>query len=272
VRKILFCFSGAQYHETTRRIVEDGPRFGATDVWVVDDVWLVTRHPQHWEETRHLWSLPGVRGVNWFAFKPFVILDMLRRCQPGDVLLYVDADTYPIHSLAPVFAITTRDGHMVFRCCAQLHRHWCTSACFQNCGIPVDAQGIPIDRPRYYDTWHGCARFMGLTLSDENLTFLQEWYRLCLNVDNTTFDLPPPSRYGPENPALHQHRTEQAIMTNLVLKRGWRMWREACQFGEVGDDGPQDRDAYGQLFHQDGHHTWSHDLTYPGSYFRNIND
>lgn len=261
-----------QYHNTTQRTVQDGPKFGATDVWVTDDVWLRCHRPKHWMDTKHLWSRPGVKGVNWFAFKPFVILDMLNRCQPDDVLFYVDADTYPISDLKPAFDITRRDTRMLFRCCAQLHKWWCTSACFQNCGIPVDTTGVPLERARYYDTWHGCARFMGLMPTDENKDFLQEWYKHCLNIDNTTFDFPPVEKYGPENPELHQHRTEQAIMTNMALKRGWRLWREACQFGEVHDDGPQDREAFGQLFFQDGSHSWGPPPIRPGSYFRNIND
>ncbi len=62
-------------------------------------------------------------------------------------------------------------------------------------------------------------------------------------------------------------------MTNLALKRGWYFWREACQFGECGpDDGPQDRDAFGQLFHQDGTWSWGPEPWKPGSHFRNIHD
>lgn len=270
-------FSGSKYHVPTQRIVEDAPKFGVTDVLIFDDVWLQHQRPQHWKDAAHLRSSPGVKGVDWFAFKSFTILDALNRCGPDDLLFYTDADTYPIADLAPAYNIVERDGHMIFRCCAQYHKWWTTAACLIHCGIPVQ-DGIPIEKEKYFGpddkpVWHGCARFMGFKPTEENKEFLREWYRICLIKDATTFDAPPPEKYGPENKFLHQHRTEQAIMTNLALKKGWYFWREACQFGECGpDDGPQDRDAFGQLFFQDGTWSWGPNPTLPGSYFRNIND
>jgi len=254
--------------------VEDAPKFGATDVFVADDYWLRTKHPQHWRDTQHLWSRPDVRGCNWFAFKPYFIRKMLERCKEGDALLYLDADTYPVADIKCCFDITRRDGHMVFHCVGQLHKWWCTRACFVEMGIPVDPAGVPIDRAKFFDVPHGCARFLGLLPTPENFQFLDDWYRYCLNLDCTTFEDGRKferltKKYGPEQPELHQHRTEQAIMTNLVLLRGWRMWREACQFGESVDT---DRDVYPQLFYQNGSHSWDPSPRWPGSSFRNIND
>lgn len=279
-RKILMAFSGSKYHVPTQRIVEDAPNLGVTDVWIYDDIWLREQRPQHWLDSAHLWQRADVKGVNWFAFKPFVILDALNRCGPDDLLFYTDADTYPIADLTPAYDIVARAGHMVFRCCAQYHKWWCTSACFQLCGIPTQ-DGIPVEKEKYYGVydmtppkivWHGCARFMGFANNEANKEFLREWCRICLIKDATTFDTPPPEKYGRENPELHQHRTEQAIMTNLALKRGWYFWREACQFGECGDDGPQDREQFGQLFFQDGRNSWGPNPMAPGSHFRNIHD
>ncbi len=273
MQNTLIAFSGAQYHDTTKRIVEDSVKFGATQVKIYDDFWLRNKRPQMWLDMKHLWSRPDARGISWFSWKPATILDALNRCGPDDAIFYVDADTYPIHDLKVVFDTTRRDGHMVFNCIAQPHKYWCTRACFQEMGIPTDTNGVPIDRARYYDTLHACARFMGFMPTDENRHFLNEWYRYCLNIDCTTFQISNPEKYGPEQPELKQHRTEQAIFTNLVLQKGWKLWREACQFGEPW---PEDRDAYPQLFFQNGQHTFAPGFEWgnytAGSSFRNVND
>ena len=53
-----------------------------------------------------------------------------------------------------------------------------------------------------------------------------------------------------ELPAFHEHRDEQAIMTNLVHKYGYKLHREADQTGEDPSCFHVDRELYGQLFEQ----------------------
>jgi hypothetical protein len=254
VTKILCTFSGEAYHETTQRIVEDGPKFGAEKVWVYDDIWLRDKRPAHWEQTKAHREHPQARGVNWFAFKPFVILDAVDRMADGDILLFTDADTYPIHDLSILFDIGRRDGIMLFEACGWFQKQWCTQATFSLMGLnPED----------FYEKPHGCARFMVFTKAHR--PFLVEWLTHCLDIRCTTFD--PRPEFGPEHPEFRQHRCEQAIMTNLAHKYGHKLYREACQFGEGW---PQDRDLYPQLFFQNGSHTWRSRGN--GSEFRNIND
>lgn len=260
MRKIYACFSGEMYHDWTERIVKDGPRFGADEVWVFDDYWLRTRHPEHIRDSLHLIQTPGVRGINWFAFKAFTVLKALERATPGDVVLFTDADTYPIHDLSVIFEIAKRDGIMLFKCVGQLHKWWCKRSCYENMGISCD----PYD-PKYYDVPHGCARFMAFEVNDTNKALMKEWLHYCLIKDCTTFE-PSPALYGPENPELHQHRCEQAILTNLAYKHGIRLYREACQFGNSVEE---DKDLFPQLFEQNGSHTWGK-VRGQGSMFRNV--
>ncbi len=261
MRKIYITFSGDRYHDWTKKIVEDGPRFGADEVRVYDDYWLRTKHPEHIAATQHLMKRPVVRGYNWFAFKPFTLLQALKTSALGDVILYTDADTYPIHDLGVIFDTAARDGMMLFKCVGQLHKWWCKRSCYAVMGIATD----PYD-PRFYDVPHGCARFMAFRNDQASVDFLEEWLHYCCILDATTFE-PSPAQYGPENPELHEHRTEQAIFTNLAYKHGRRLYREACQFGESVAD---DRDLFPQLFFQNGLHTWDPQPKWPGSSFRNV--
>ena len=72
-------FSGAMYNDTTRRIIEDAPRFGADAVWVYDDHWLVTHRGGFYSRMRYFFEHHASRGFGWFTWKPFVILDALNR-------------------------------------------------------------------------------------------------------------------------------------------------------------------------------------------------
>ncbi len=262
---VYITFSGERYHDTTQRIVEDAPKFGADRVLVYDDHWLRTKRPQHLVDSAHLVNHPRNRGVNWFAFKPFVILDALDRVTDDDVVLFTDGDTYPIAPLNTLFDIGRRDGLMLFRANGWPHqRVWCKRDCFLVMGL---------DEPRYHESQCGCARFMVFTRRQR--AFLEEWLRYCLILEATTFD---PSVLGqPELAGFKEHRCEQAIMSLLAEKYGHRLYREACEFGDTTDpqglpDSLLDRDLYPRLFTQIYGNSYSPGFVYPGSAFRNVND
>jgi hypothetical protein len=267
MRKVLITFSGAQYHDTTKKTVEDAPKFGATEVLVYDDWWLFNKCPGHIADTRHLIDHPRNRGVNWFCFKPFVILDALNRVGPEDVVFYIDGDTFPIADINVVFDITARDGIMLFMANGWAHqRVWCKRACF----VLMNQ-----DKPEYHEAHCGVARFMGFT--HRHRDFLKSWLGFCMMQECTTFDINP--NFGPELPGFKEHRCEQAIMTNLAHKHGIKLHREADEWGDTVDpqgypDSLLDRDLYDRLFTQ----TWGDNYApgvvrgdkSAGSIFRNV--
>ena len=114
MRKILATFSGNKYHGPTQRIVEDAPKFGVDGVLVYDDHWLDQNKQKECAEAKWLFDHHDMRGFGWFFWKSVVIQDALPRVSPGDVVLFTDADTYPIHDLSIIYQIAERDGIMLF--------------------------------------------------------------------------------------------------------------------------------------------------------------
>ena len=230
-------FSGANYDETTRRVVEDAPTFGVDTVLVYDDCWFMDHDFVKGQQNQWLLNHPKKRGLLWYVWKPLVILDALDRLNIGDVLLYTDADTYPIADLSPLFAIARRDDAMFFEASMWEQYQWCKQDCFM-----VMAQ----DEPRYHQAKAGCARFMLFQKGPwAARQFLYEWLTYCVNPLANTFDI---SHMALEPAGFIEHRCEQAILTNLCHKYGYKLHREACQ---AGDAFSNDRDLYPTLFHQD---------------------
>jgi hypothetical protein len=265
LRKIYITFSGAQYEQTTNLIVDAAPKFGADEVWVYDDHWLKQtefyRH-NHWLWEHHGDQHNNKRGFGWFAWKPFIILDALDRLSDGDVVLFTDADTYPIAGLSPLYQeCSDIGGAMLFSAIGweRCHQMWCKRDCFIVMGQ---------DEERYWNADHGVARFMFFQKGPwKPRQFLYEWMTYCVNPLATTFDdnvIGHPNVGGPDGQTFKEHRTEQAIMTNLAHKYGFKLYREACQFGEGSN---ADRDLYPQLFVQDGGKSYNDGN---GSRYRNV--
>lgn len=242
MKRIYLTFSGSAYHATTAKIVHDAPRFGADEVVVYDDKRLIAT--EFWKLNGWLYNRPDKHGQNgrgfgWFCWKPFIILDALSRCEDGDIVLYTDADTYPIAPIGVLYdECAKRNGMMLFSAVGCWNTMWTKRDC-----LIVMGQ----DEPKYRDCQHAVARFMLFQKGPWRVSqFLMEWLTYCLNPTAQTFD---PSVLAPEYPELHEHRTEQSIFTLLAHKYGEKLYREACQFG---NSVPDDKDLYGQLFEQVG--------------------
>jgi hypothetical protein len=260
----LICFGGADYDATIAEIVENGPQFGADRVLVYDDRWLTTT--PFYEKHKALWSagLPGAstrhRGFGWFCWKPYIILDALKHSAPDDVVLYIDADTYPIHDLSVIFDIARRDGIMLFASNGWTNDQWVKRDCLEAMWC-MDEWGI--DNPHTVARF--CAfkkpRFEFIEGESRTMALLDAWQTYSTNRRCTTFD---PSA-GVEHPNFREHRCEQAILSVLQVQYGIRLYREACQFGNGFD---MDWDLYPQLFEQVG--CAGHSPVLTGSRFRNI--
>ena len=260
MKKFYITFSGAAYDETTSRIVEFAPRFGADEVLVYDDRWLLGT--EFYQLNKWLWTYPDTtdpkrspRGFGWFCWKPFIILDCLNRMADGDIVLFTDADTFPIHDLSMLYDECARiGGTMLFNAYGCDNVNWCKTDC----------QIVMGNWPEFHGhKTAGVARFMLFQKGPWHVRqFLLEWLTYCLNPIATTFDS---SKIRPDSELLNEHRTEQAIMTLLSYKYGHKLYREACQFGATQ---PEDQELYPQLFQQVGcaHHVKS----LAGSRFRNV--
>ncbi len=255
-------------HSPMRRGEDGRPEREEQSILVYDDVWLA-QHPFA-KLNAWLFEHPGQRmadgsyrkrGVGWYAWKPLVILDALDRADDGDVVLYVDGDTYPIADLSPIYEYTREHGAMLFAAMGHDHRKWCKAACHFVMGQP-EMYGCSCQA--------GVARFCAFRKGDYLARqFLAEWLTYAVNPAATTFDASAlGSRMLPEHPAFTEHRTEQAIMTNLAYKYGYPLHREADQSGEGH---PQDRDLYPQLFVQVENLTrYALDSNGKGSRWRNV--
>jgi hypothetical protein len=239
--------------------VEDAPKFGVDEVRVYDDRWLM--QTEFYRLNRWIFDLKSrneKRGFGWYSWKPFVILQALdwTELNYGDaVILWTDADTFPIGDLTPLFEQCRKDGGiMLFAAegCAQgvYTKHSCMTAMGQ-------------DTHEFRMAQHATARFALFEAGNYRAKqFLMEWQTYCLNPMCIGFET-----YRGENEykEYQEHRSDQSILTNLAHKYGLRLYREADQFGDGTD---RDREIFGTVFKQIGQYDKPRSLD--GSKYRNV--
>ena len=261
MKRVLITFGGSAYDKTTQETVNRAPFLGVDEVLVYDDVWL-RAHP-FYSTNRWLFELSGVKGLCWFAWKPLVIMDALERCQPGDIVLYIDGDTYPIADLTPLYDRCAADGgQMLFAAQGCSNRQWVKSDCWNTMAAHIARPGR---QHVVTDSQHAVARFMIFQAGHWHVRqFLMEWLTYCLNPLATTFD---PSLIIPQEvKGFEQHRTEQAILSLLAHKYYFKLYREADAFGNNELEKHGTDSWYPQCFVQE---FGSGPRTNAGSRFRN---
>ncbi len=232
-KNIYITFSGERYERETALIVGKyasldlgngqhipcgAHRLGADKVLVYDDKWLI-EETNFTHKYSHLFK-EGNHGFGWFSWKPYVIADALSKLDDGDVVLYTDADTFPISDLRPFYAQCRNEGGiLLFAACGCSNRHWNKRDCMILMGMDDD---------QWRDKQHAVARFMLFEKSKRSIEFLNLWLNLATDLRATTFD---DSVLAPEYDDCVQHRCEQAILTNLAHKYELPLHREPCEGG-----------------------------------------
>ena len=263
MKRWLCSFGGSAYDEITEKTVALAPQFGADQVVVFDDRWLMEQSLFSDPRFQYLYTHKGVgnpnggRGFGWMSWKPFLLADCMRRMAPGDVVLYLDADTYPVADFSFLCDLCAKEGGIFAfmatgREAALRHGDWTKRDCFIQMGM---------DDAKYRDAQAGVARFVLFQKGAVGVPeFLDAWQGFALDPLCQTFE---PSVLAPEHPGFREHRCEQSVFTNLCHLYGLKLHREACEFGK---DCPQDWDLYPQLFSQQ---YCAQPKTLKGSKFRN---
>jgi len=161
------------------------------------------------------------KGIGYWAWKPYIILQAMQSLDEGDVVVYGDCGHEIIASLEPLIKICTEETPVLLFANGNLiNAHWTKRDCF----VEMDC-----DQWKY---WYGRqvdASFSLYRKSRESIQFLDDWQHYCANEKALT-DLP--NQDGKKNlPGYIQHRWDQSILSLLAIRHNIALYRMPTQFG-----------------------------------------
>lgn len=258
MKSILITFGGAAYdHQTTKTYQFARPSNGVDVFKVYDDAWLV-RTP-FYEQNRWIFERQPQHGFGFCSWKPYIIQHALTYyADVGDVVMYLDADTYPLADLSCLFEMAFRDDIVLFEEQGCVNKTWIKGECFQ----AMDAIG-------WSDKMIACGRFQ-LFQKHAYCTqqFLMEWLAYSLNRRCQFHE--PSLNPNLDDPTFIKNSCEQSVLSLLAAKYDIPLHRTPDQNGwPVAHNGNyKPDDTYPQLFVQVGARGNVGDLS--GSRFRNV--
>jgi hypothetical protein len=257
MNRILITFGGSAYD---RQIAKQSRcLLAGIKHKVYDDAWLI-RTP-FYELNRWIFERKPRHGFGFCSWKPFIIWHALHNfAQQGDVVMYLDADTYPQGDFSELFEYAERRGIMLFEEQGCVNKTWIKQECFE---------AMYVDSHEAHEAMHACGRFQLFRKGDYlNHQFLAEWQTYSLNPRCTFHG---GSRAGvPDDLSFIRNSCEQSVLSLLARKYGIPLHRTPDQNGwPVANEGAYKvEDSYPQLFVQDGNRGNVGDVS--GSRYRNI--
>jgi len=166
---------------------------------------------------RALSLLSHPRGSGYWSWKPHIILQTLKQLPDDAAVLYYDAGRYLggftiRRSVAPLIDFADRHGGMMPGVSIPHfgpNARWTRRDCFvlMNC-----------DAPAFWKHPQVQATFSVWLNRPATLTFLEQWRRHCADIRIIGDG---PSMCGlPNFPGFVDHRHDQSVLTNLVVKHG----------------------------------------------------
>lgn len=186
---------------------------------------------EFYETYKHI--LDQERGAGYWLWKPYFILKMLEASENNELIVYTDAG---IEFVADVHNLTNEmQGDIMVFANGWRHGDWCKG----------DVLNL-MDALDYVDSQQLQASCIILRVSDYSKQFVSEWLEWCCHPN---FIDDSPSLCTNE-PTFKEHRHDQAILTNLVLREGIPFNRWCTQYNLKGQEIFNNK--YGVVFNHHG--------------------
>jgi hypothetical protein len=163
--------------------------------------------------------LDAKRGAGYWLFKPYVIMEAICIADEGDVIIYADAGIEFVESVRHI--IDRMDQDIFFFTNGFPHVEWCKGDVYNAILGPLFSNHAHTDRDRTESGFRKQvqASVIFFKVNEATRNFVKEWLLWCQMpgfIDDSPSKLP-------NYPTFAEHRHDQAILTCLQIKYGYKV-------------------------------------------------
>jgi hypothetical protein len=159
------------------------------------------------------------KGMGYWLWKPYIILESLNKLKEDDILVYSDCGIELLHDIHPIIELTNNQSIILFGNANHQNYMWTKRDCF----ILMDC-----DTEEYWYSSHVDAAFIVLKKNDFVVNFVNEWLKFG-KKKNIITDLPNVTLENLNG--FIEHRWDQSILSILAQKHKLNLYRMPTQFG-----------------------------------------
>ena len=229
MKKVAISFGNEPYYGSMKMLERSMLKYGADEFIGYTQEWL--KKEPFWNENKKI--LEQRRGVGFWIWKTYILLETFKKLEEGDIVLYTDAAMFAISSLAPLYDIAEKEGRCIFRLGGGHKNKTYTK---RDTFILMDC-----DKEEYWNEVQTVASYSLWKKNDENISFSNEMLKY-LKDERIVTDIP--STLGQNLEGFNDHRHDQSVLSLLVKKYNIKRYRDPSQFGNKDDE----KGNYKQIF------------------------
>ncbi len=233
MKKILITFGDEKYKSALNLLRESSYKIGHVDSV---KIYNHKRLGSFYDQNKFILDQP--RGAGFWLWKSFIILNVMKNSDAGDIIIYSDAGLQVIGDLTLLYECADKNDRLIFKLPPHgvpVHKanQWIKGDCFgmMNC-----------NEQKYWEADMTNGAISVWKNTEENQRYIKEWLRWS-KISQIITDSPSAifqNLYG-----FKDHRHDQAILSNLRVKYDWELFRDPTQYGEIEEF---DNSPYPQLF------------------------
>jgi hypothetical protein len=204
----LVTFADEKFKEKQDALSEQGKSVGFVPHSYTHD-WL--KKTEFYEQNKSILDQP--RGLGYWLWKPYIILDAMNKAKDGDVVFYIDSGDLFFSEVDGQSITEAIESHLSYSSClfisyGNYNATWTKKDCF----VYMDC-----DSEMYWKAPQLEAGVSYWTVNIKSKEILQEWLEYCKD-DRILTDAE--NVCGLQNHDLFKdHRHDQSILTNIVTRR-----------------------------------------------------
>ena len=217
MRVVLTNLSNKLYEKSRLRLNDSALEHGIKEINSFDFEDL--KKFSFYEKNKKILNAP--KGIGYWLWKPFIILETMKNISDGDIIVYADCGIEIIENLDPLFSVCKENNPVLLFANENLkNKFWTKRDCFviMNC-----------DSKKYWDGIQSDASFSLFRKSPESELFLNEW--LNYSSDERVISSNP-NVCGKKNFfGFKEHRWDQSVLSLLAINYDLELFRMPTQFG-----------------------------------------
>ncbi len=227
---------GRRWHRAADRIARQAEAFDLFDEVAAYTARDLRRFTDFWKQ-HGAFIRANRRGYGYWLWKPFLILESLKRMETGDILFYADAgcelNVYGLERMKDYLSLCSEGRILNFELRSSIST-WTKMDTI----VRVDPRCRHAQKSPY------AATLLFFAKTNATMELVEQWYGLCTEDDYRYLD--DSSSHRPNHRDFREHRHDQAILSLLVRKHGFgsAVSVAECWFGPCSVRAPREGSLY----------------------------
>lgn len=234
VKKYLVCYGTKNFDESRKTHIATAKKHGIDEIYkyTEKDLYKTDYYKQNKQ------TLKSKRGAGYCLWNPYFILEILKKLEPGSILLYCDCGVEIIGDLNPLFNLSIENDIALFKVHGYLNKYWTKRDTFVLMGP---------QNKLYEDSEQVAGGYQLFKVGPKSIDFVKEWLDYCCELQILT-DRKSNSVVS-EIAGFRQHRHDQSVLSLLAVKYQLPVYRDPAQNGNIFWNMYADTCPYHQLFY-----------------------